>query len=257
MSRKLHLLIAILTALQLTAAAEPAAKTVPKSAPAAEADDTDEKDPKPPGPTKPSPAEEKYWQAVRLSDNKDPAELAKARALLQSAADLEFPHAQTYLAECLMTGELGFPKDQRKAANTYLLAAERGNAWAQVSLGQCYYFGNGVRKNREKAAGWLERAVAEKADYTRPTPSEEFLAATANCACPAVHESSAKSAALINCREARRRSVLAASLALARRCRQVPCTGMTFRGRTPLYRNSNSPAYAWRVLGSGRWFAKP
>ncbi|CNI84601.1 Uncharacterised protein [Mycobacterium tuberculosis] len=36
--------------------------------------------------------------------------------------------------------------------------------------------------------------------------------------------------------------VPAASLALARSIRQVPCTGITLRGRTPLYRNSSSPA---------------
>ena len=47
--------------------------------------------------------------------------------------------------------------------------------------------------------------------------------------------------------------VLAASLAFARRCRQVPCTGMTWRGRTPLYRNSSSPAYAWPETCTRAW----
>jgi TPR repeat protein len=130
-------------------------------------------------PTKIDLGAEKFWQALLLLESKDPAELAQGRALLQVAADLEYPHAQTLLAECLMTGQYGFPKDQRKAANYYRLAAERGNAFAKVSLGQCLFSGNGVRKNREKAAEWLTAALDEKADYSRPIPPPDYLAAIA------------------------------------------------------------------------------
>jgi len=122
---------------------------------------------------------DKFWQALTLLEGKDPAELTKGREALQAAADLEYPHAQTLLAECLMTGQNGFPKDQRKAANLYRLSAERGNAFAQVSLGQCLYSGTGIRKNREKAAEWLTAALDEKADYSRPTPPDDYLAEAA------------------------------------------------------------------------------
>ena len=39
--------------------------------------------------------------------------------------------------------------------------------------------------------------------------------------------------------------VRSASAALARSIRHVPCTGITLRGRTALYRNNSSPEYAW------------
>ncbi|MFT3870334.1 MAG: tetratricopeptide repeat protein [Nibricoccus sp.] len=122
-------------------------------------------------------AAEKFWQAITLLNNKK--DEATGRSRLQEAADLEFTHAQTLLAECLITGQYGFTKDHRKAASLYRLAAERGNAYAQVSLGQCYYTGTGVRKNREKAAEWLNRALTEKADFTRPIPPPEYFAALA------------------------------------------------------------------------------
>lgn len=140
----------------------------------------DEKLPEPSSSTKSDLAAGKFWQALKLLDGKSPAELAEGRVLLQAAADLEFTHAQTLLAECLMTGQYGFPKDQRKAANCYRLAAERGNAFAMVSLGQCLYSGTGVRKNRDKATEWLTAAVDEKADYSRPTTPADYLANIAN-----------------------------------------------------------------------------
>lgn len=151
--------------------AEPAAPP-----PAPVADDATSEDDKP-APAKRSPGEEKYWQALLLTESTDPADTAKARQLLQAAADLEFTHAQNYLGDCLMSGDLGFPKDKRKAANLYRLAAERGNSYAQVNLGRCYYLGNGIRKNRDKAAEWLELAVSDKADYSHPPAPEEFVAA--------------------------------------------------------------------------------
>jgi len=129
------------------------------------------------------PGAVKFWQALTLLEQKDPKEPAKGREALQAAADLEYTHAQTLLAECLMTGQNGFPKDERKAANLYRLAAERGNAFAQVSLGQCLFFGTGISRNRKRAAEWLTAALDEKADYSRPTPPDDYLAeATKNLA---------------------------------------------------------------------------
>ncbi|MBK9990010.1 MAG: sel1 repeat family protein [Verrucomicrobia bacterium] len=130
-------------------------------------------------PSKSDLGAEKFWQALILLEDKNSTDLVKGRELLQTAADLEYPHAQTLLAECLMAGQYGFTKDQRKAANYYRLAAERGNAFAKVSLGQCFYSGTGVRKDRVKTAEWLTAALDEKADYSRPTPPPEYLDAMA------------------------------------------------------------------------------
>ena len=141
--------------------------------------ETDDKDPDTPTSGKKSIAEVNFWQSLELLKSQKNEDLVKGRTVLKSAADQEFTHAQTLLAECLMTGQYGFPKDQRKAVNYYRLAAERGNAFAMVSLGQCFYSGTGVRKNQEKAVEWLTAAIDEKADYSRPTPPAEYLSTIA------------------------------------------------------------------------------
>ncbi|MFT3870335.1 MAG: tetratricopeptide repeat protein [Nibricoccus sp.] len=158
--------------------AETGAPSVPPASPVPKVKDTanDAKKDDPSSTAKADLAAEKFWRALKLLDGKSPAELSEGRALLQAAADMEFTHAQTLLAECLMTGQYGFSKDKRKAANCYRLAAERGNAFAMVSFGQCLYSGTGVRKNRDKATEWLTAAVDEKADYSRPVPPADYLA---------------------------------------------------------------------------------
>lgn len=172
MLRKLRVTLCIaLALLSLPVLAEIATTAKPPAA--KDADDTPTETA---APAKSVLASGKFWRALTLLESKVPAELAEGRTLLQSSADLEFTHAQTLLAECLLTGQYGFPKDPRKAANSYRLAAERGNAYAMVSFGQCLYSGTGVRKNRDKAAEWLAAALDEKADYTRPEPPADYLA---------------------------------------------------------------------------------
>lgn len=123
-----------------------------------------------PSARKASPAETRFWAAVALLKKPGNADQAKGRAELQAAADLEYPQAQSLLADCLMAGAYGFPKNQRKAANCYRLAAERGYGFAQASLGLCYATGTGVWKSEEKAVFWLTAALEPKADYTRSEP---------------------------------------------------------------------------------------
>lgn len=117
---------------------------------------------------------EKYWQALKLLESGNPADLPSGRDALEAAANLEYTHAQTLLAECLLTGQYGFTINKRKAANLYRLAAARGNGFAQVSLGQCYFSETGVWKNTEKAAEWLKAGLSEKADYSKPVPPPEI-----------------------------------------------------------------------------------
>ena len=52
-------------------------------------------------------------------------------------------------------------KDQKKAAEWYLKAAEQGDSDAQYNLGAMYYDGKGVKKDRKKAAQWLSKAAAQ------------------------------------------------------------------------------------------------
>jgi TPR repeat protein len=123
--------------------------------------------------------EKKYWEAIRLLENGSPADLGAGREALQAAANLEYPHAQALLAECLLNGQYGFSINKSKAANLFRLSAERGNAFAKVSLGQCLFFGIGVFKDREKAAEWFKASVADNADYSRPVPPAGFQEAAA------------------------------------------------------------------------------
>lgn len=136
----------------------------------------DEMDARVPGtPSAEDPAAQKYWRAITLLERKDAASQKEGVTLLQEAAAMEFTHAQTTLADCLMSGSYGLSKEPRKAFNQYRLAAERGNGFAAASVGQCYYFGVGIRKDREKAAKWLSAALAPTADFSRPDPPPEFF----------------------------------------------------------------------------------
>jgi TPR repeat protein len=119
-------------------------------------------------PKKIDPAVGKFWAAVRQLQSGKPADLAAGRAALQAVSDLEYSHAQLLLGNCLLSGSYGFSKDARKAANLFRLAAERGNAFAKVSLGSCYATGNGIRKDEAKAVEWLTAALAPGADYSPP-----------------------------------------------------------------------------------------
>jgi len=118
--------------------------------------------------SRPDPAAEKFWAAVRLLQSRKPADLTAGRAALQAVADQEYTHGQLLLGNCLLTGSYGFSKEPRKAANLFRLAAERGNAFAKVSLGSCYATGTGVRKDDSKAVEWLTAALAPGADFSQP-----------------------------------------------------------------------------------------
>lgn len=159
------------------APATPAPASPAAPAPAAAAEDDDR-------PAKPAvdPAAEKFWQAIKLLETEKPADQARGRALLQEAADLEFTHAQVQLADCLRFGSYGFTKSPRKAVPLYRLAAERGNAFAKLSLGQCHFYGTGVSRDRKQARTWLLAAVAADADYARPVPPDWFRDSAAKSA---------------------------------------------------------------------------
>lgn len=97
-----------------------------------------------------------------------------------SAAEL-FAQADNY-----RYGRNGVAKNPQKAVELYTQAANMGDAEAQLSLGYCYYMGEGVSENCQKAYEWLKKAEAKKHTLSaaRQQLLETTLANTAACAQP-------------------------------------------------------------------------
>ena len=76
------------------------------------------------------------------------------------AADQGNAEAQWRLGDCYFFGH-GVGKNKREAVNWYFLSAEKGNAEAQRRLGACFYFGHGVAKNRQEAIRWYRLAAEQ------------------------------------------------------------------------------------------------
>jgi uncharacterized protein len=116
-----------------------------------------------------------YWQAMKIFRDGKAPDWEHGRALLQEAADGEDSTAQNQLGTCYLGGSFGFKKDAQKAIGWFHLAADRGNAFAKVNLGQCYFIGIGVPKDHVQAAALLNAAVASDADYAAPEPPADFF----------------------------------------------------------------------------------
>ena len=69
--------------------------------------------------------------------------------------------AQCSAAGCLLAGR-GVEKNEEKAAEWYLKAAESGYAVAQFCLGMSYLNGNGVKQDKKKAEAWLTKAAMQR-----------------------------------------------------------------------------------------------
>ena len=78
------------------------------------------------------------------------------------AAELGDPIAQAMLGQMYFRGE-GVNRDRVQAAEWYRKAAEQGIAAAQCCLGAMYSNGEGVTKDKTKAVEWLRKA-AEQGD---------------------------------------------------------------------------------------------
>jgi|GEM_PF-1322415 len=171
------LLLAFGFPLHAQEAASPAttATTAKSAAVSTDAADDDEGDSTPAAP-KEDPSNATYWEAMKLFRSQKSEDLAHGRDLLAQAADAENSQAENYLGLAVQHGLNGFTRDARKAVTWYTLAAQRGNAFAKISLGLCYLNGTGVRKDRAKARQWLEAALAEDADFASPKPPADFFA---------------------------------------------------------------------------------
>ncbi len=121
---------------------------------------------------KPDPLAGQFWAAVKLLQSRQPADNTAGRLALDALAAREYPHAQYLLGTCLLSGSSGYKKDARKAANQIRLAAERGNAFAMVSLAGCYVSGTGLGKDEAKALPLLTAALEPTANYSQPARPE-------------------------------------------------------------------------------------
>jgi TPR repeat protein len=54
----------------------------------------------------------------------------------------------------------------RKTAQSYSIKAKQGDAIAQYNLGLCYYYGEGVEKDKNTALYWYKKALEHQDDLT-------------------------------------------------------------------------------------------
>ena len=84
----------------------------------------------------------------------------EAERWLRLAADQGNAAAQLNMGLTYARGR-GVPQDYREAERWFLLAADQGEATAQVNLGLLYAHGYGVSQNSVQAYVWFSRAGAQ------------------------------------------------------------------------------------------------
>lgn len=87
-----------------------------------------------------------------------PKDEKKATEWLLKAANQRHAAAQNSLGFMYANGR-GVPKNQKRAAEWYRQAAVQGNADAQYNLGTMYLDGQGVLKNQSLADEWFRKAA--------------------------------------------------------------------------------------------------
>ena len=90
--------------------------------------------------------------------NKGDAE--RAVSCFKKSAEFGNAEAQRLLGDCYFWGE-GIREDTREAVKWYRLAAEQGNAEAQRNLGDCYSWGEGIREDKQEAVKWYRLAAGQ------------------------------------------------------------------------------------------------
>ena len=96
-------------------------------------------------------------KAQELYESKD---YSHAFFLFSTAAEKGFAFAQNSLGKCYFSGK-GVEKNLNKAAEWYTKAAEQGYAEAECNLGFCYRFGNGITQNLAKAVEWFTKSAEQ------------------------------------------------------------------------------------------------
>jgi len=92
------------------------------------------------------------------NDYVNSAQHSRHLQMLQQSANEGDAEAQYELADCYFHGN-GVEKDEEKAFQLYEDAAKQGLIRAQCALGLCYFRGHGVEKNEKKAFEALSTAA--------------------------------------------------------------------------------------------------
>lgn len=80
--------------------------------------------------------------------------------MLMSKAEQGNTDGQKKLGDCYFIGD-GVEQDYEKAVYWYRKSAEQGDADAQNSLGNCYFTGKGVEQDHKKAVYWLKKSAKQ------------------------------------------------------------------------------------------------
>lgn len=105
------------------------------------------------------PAAEFNLALMHLQRDVPRPDRARARRLLERAADGGFVTAQLMLAQLLETGGFGGRRDVAAANRRYEQAALAGSVEGQVAMGTAYYLGRGAPKDPARAAQWYREAA--------------------------------------------------------------------------------------------------
>ena len=84
------------------------------------------------------------------------------------AADQGITWAQAWAADFYLSGTDGVERDVNKALKLYRSAADRGDPKAAFSVGQIYFYGDGVPADHQEAAAWYRRARAAAVPVAEP-----------------------------------------------------------------------------------------
>ena len=87
-------------------------------------------------------------------------DVERAVSYFKKSAEFGNAKAQRMLGDCYFWGE-GIREDKREAVKWYLLAAGQGDAEAQRILGDCYSWGEGIREDKSEAVKWYRLAAEQ------------------------------------------------------------------------------------------------
>ena len=89
-------------------------------------------------------------------------DVERAVSCFKKSAEFGNAKAQRWLGACYYFGT-GIREDKQEAVKWYRLAADQGDAEAQWRLGNCYFWGEGIREDKQEAVKWY-RLAAEQGD---------------------------------------------------------------------------------------------
>ena len=88
-------------------------------------------------------------------------DVERAVSCFKKSAEFGNAKAQRMLGDCYYFGT-GIREDKQEAVKWFRLAAEQGDAEALFCLGGSYYFGEGIREDKREAVKWYRLAAEQK-----------------------------------------------------------------------------------------------